>query len=96
MEVEFQSKGKCNIFLLNYYTILTFSNLIKYILVEENEVRDVFICPWTVRDSVPYRAPLYPPCAGHVIWRPCAFRSMCGYVCGRKVCLFRRLLLLRC
>ena len=77
MEVDFQSKCKCNIFLLNYHTILTFSYVIKYILVEENEVRDVFICPWTVRDSVPYRPPLYPPCAGHVIWRPCAFGSMC-------------------
>ena len=28
-----------------------------------------------VRGSLPYRAPLYPPCAGHVIWRPCAFGS---------------------
>ena len=35
----------------------------------------------TVRDSLPYRAPLNPPCAGHVIWRPCAFGSMCGVLC---------------
>ena len=35
-----------------------------------------------VRDSLPYRAPLYPPCAGHVILRPCAFGSlMCVVLC---------------
>ena len=36
----------------------------------------------TVRDSWPYRAPLYPPVAGHVILRPCAFGSlMCVVLC---------------
>ena len=29
-----------------------------------------------VRDSLPYRAPLYPPCADHVILLPCAFGSL--------------------
>ena len=35
-----------------------------------------------VRDSLPYRTPLYPPCAGHVILRPCPFGSlMCVVLC---------------
>ena len=35
-----------------------------------------------VRDSLPYRAPLYPPCVGHVILRPCVFGSlMCIVLC---------------
>ena len=36
----------------------------------------------TVRDSLPYRAPLYPPCEGHMILRPCAFGSLkCVVLC---------------
>jgi len=40
-----------------------------------------------VRDSLLCRASVYPPCAGLVISRPCAFRSRC-VVCVKAESLF--------
>ena len=41
----------------------------------------------TVRNSLLCRAPVYPPCSGHVISRPCPLRNLC-VVCGYAESLF--------
>jgi len=47
----------------------------------------IYINIHVVRDSLQCRAPEYPPCAGHVISRPCALRSW-FVVCVKAESLF--------
>ena len=74
-------------FLAGHFVAMVTYRVTKMITICSLRVRH-FFDDIIVRDSSLFRAPPYPPCAGRVISRPCALRSLCGalFVCRRKVC----------